>query len=434
MENFEIRNRKISSLYFDLAIDRVEENDMYMAAFFLKKSLIYNKKNIDSRNLLGLIYYKLGDIVEALVQWIISKSYRERDNLATVYMNEVQNDNTTQDKYNAIKLYNLALDNIHIGRNDLAMMQLIKGLNLNPNHFKSLALLSLLQLNIKDYIKAGSNLLRAQKLDSGNFQVNKLMNYTMANTKKSEVKEKKLKNVYSIKKLEEDDAILSKRYIKLTTNQKIIFILLGLSIGIMSYQTIVLPMMGNRFKSEATNDIIKYADLVNEQNKTLRDLTIENAQLKSDYDSASIRLKAYEEQNRLFTSQYETLNEIITLFDEGYISRAARAYIELDKDSITDETLLILLNNAKSRIEGIGATRLTELGTESWNAGNKTQAIAYYQLSLSINPNDPETMFLLARLYQSLGRNADANPLFDKVIAEHPNSNYSKRSREARGY
>lgn len=434
MESFEIRNRKISSLYFDLAIDRVEENDMYMAAFFLKKSLIYNKKNIDSRNLLGLIYYKLGDIVEALVQWIISKSYRERDNLATVYMNEVQNDNTTQDKYNAIKLYNLALDNIHIGRNDLAMMQLIKGLNLNPNHFKSLALLSLLQLNIKDYIKAGSNLLRAQKLDSGNFQVNKLMNYTMANTKKSEVKEKKLKNVYSIKKLEEDDAILSKRYIKLTTNQKIIFILLGLSIGIMSYQTIVLPMMGNRFKSEATNDIIKYADLVNEQNKTLRDLTIENAQLKSDYDSASIRLKAYEEQNRLFTSQYETLNEIITLFDEGYISRAARAYIELDKDSITDETLLILLNNAKSRIEGIGATRLTELGTESWNAGNKTQAIAYYQLSLSINPNDPETMFLLARLYQSLGRNADANPLFDKVIAEHPDSNYSKRSREARGY
>ena len=58
----------------------------------------------------------------------------------------------------------------------------------------------------------------------------------------------------------------------------------------------------------------------------------------------------------------------------------------------------------------------------------------YYQLSLSINPNDPETMFLLARLYQSMGRSVDANPLFDKIIAEHPDTSYARRSREARGY
>ena len=434
MEQFEIENRKISNTYYNIAIERLDENDLYMATFFLKKSLIYNKDNIDSRNLLGLIFYRQGDVVEALVQWILSKKYNAEDNLAIDYIDDVQNDPNSQDLFNAVKIYNEAIDNIDLDRNDLAMMQLYKVLSLNPNHFKSLVLISILLVRIKEYLKAGSFLLRARKIDSGNFQANKIMNYVLANTKKTEIKEKRLANIYSSKKLESDDFILPRKYIKLSTNQKIVFVLIGLLIGSISYHTIIMPIIRSSIGNAANNNVIRYADIVNEQNKQIRDMTIENEQLKTDYDKASVRLKAYEEQNRLFTSQYETLNEIIRLFDEGYISRASREYIDLDKDSITDETLLMLLNNARSRIEGLGAKRLCELGTESWNAGNKTQAITYYQLSLGINPNDPETMFLLARLYQSLGRNSDANPLFDKIIAEHPDSNYSKRSRDARGY
>ncbi len=434
MEQFEIENRKISNTYYNIAIERLDENDLYMATFFLKKSLIYNKDNIDSRNLLGLIFYRQGDVVEALVQWILSKKYNAEDNLAIDYIDDVQNDPNSQDLFNAVKIYNEAIDNIDLDRNDLAMMQLYKVLSLNPNHFKSLVLISILLVRIKEYLKAGSFLLRARKIDSGNFQANKIMNYVLANTKKTEIKEKRLANIYSSKKLESDDFILPRKYIKLSTNQKIVFVSIGLLIGSISYHTIIMPIIRSSIGNAANNNVIRYADIVNEQNKQIRDMTIENEQLKTDYDKASVRLKAYEEQNRLFTSQYETLNEIIRLFDEGYISRASREYIDLDKDSITDETLLMLLNNARSRIEGLGAKRLCELGTESWNAGNKTQAITYYQLSLGINPNDPETMFLLARLYQSLGRNSDANPLFDKIIAEHPDSNYSKRSRDARGY
>ena len=434
MIQFEIQNRKISNAYYNLAINRIEENDLYMATFFLKKSLVYNNDNINSRNLLGLIFYRQGDVVEALVQWVLSKKYNSDENIAADYIDDVQNDSNSQNLFEAIKLYNEAIDNIGNDRNDLAMMQLYKALTLNPNHFKSLVLISVLLLRIKEFLKAGSFLLRAKKIDNGNFQANMLMDYVLTNTKKSEIKEKRLANIYSSKKLESDDLIFTKKYVKLTTNQKILFISLGLLIGTISYHTIVMPVIRNSIGNAANNNVIRYADLVNEQNKQIRDITIENEQLKTDYEKASVRLKAYEEQNKLFTSQYETLNEIIRLFDEGYISRASREYIDLDKDSITDETLLSLLNNAKSRIEGLGAKRLCELGTESWNAGNKTQAITYYQLSLGINPNDPETMFLLARLYQSLGRNADANPLFDKIIAEHPDSNYSKRSRDARGY
>ena len=434
MEAFESKNRRISNAYFNYALDRIDDKDLYTATIFLKKSLIYNKKNIDSRNLLGLIFYRQGEVVDALYQWIVSKNFDNKNNLAVEYIDNFQNDPESKKLLSSIKYVNAALDDIDMDRTDLAIMHLLKALELNNNNVKALTLLGLIHIKNQDHVKAGNYLLKAQKIDKGNFLINKYMNYVLANTKKSEVKEKRLESIYSIKKLEDDDAILPKRYIKISTNQKIFFVVVGVFIGIMAYHTIVMPRIRQNINTDANNQIVEYADRLSDQNKTIRDINIEVEQLRTENNEASVKLRAYEEQNRLFTTQYETLNDIIRLFDGGYISQAAREYVNLDKENITDDTLVDLYNQAKSRIEGLGAKRLTELGTESWNAANKAQAINYYQLSLSINPNDPETMFLLARLYQSMGRGTDANPLFDKVIAEHPDTSYARRSREARGY
>jgi len=432
---YEREFRQISNRFYNLALDRAVERDLFGATLLLKKSLSFNAKNTNSRNLLGLIFYEEGAVTEAIVQWLVSRDlYKNELNPANELLKKVQNDEETSKLFESVKIYNQAIDDIKFDRNDLAMLKLNKAVILNPHNVKAMFLLSILFLQIKDHIKAGSYLLRCQKIDTGNKFINEHMDYVLKNTKKSEVKEKKINKIYSFKKLESDDAILPRQYIKLSENQKVIFILIGIIIGALSHALLILPNVNSSDSLASENQVIRYAELVNDQNKIIRDITIENNQLKTDYEDASVKLKAYEEQNKLFTSQYETLNSIITDFDNGYISRAARNYVELDKDAITDETLVTLLNQARSRIEGIGAKRLCELGTESWNAGNKTAAISYYQLSLSINPEDPETMFLLARLYQNLERYKEANEIFDKIIAQHPQSNYARRSREARGY
>ncbi len=418
-----------------MALDRAESRDLYGASILLKKALAFNNKNINARNLLGLIFYEEGAVTEAIVQWLISRDMLKNEgNPANEYLVKVQEDEDTEKFFQSVKLYNAALDDVKYDRSDLAKLKLSKAIELNEHNVKAMMLLSLILLQMEDHIRAGAYLLKCQKIDKGNQFVNEHMEYVLKNTKKNEVKEKRIQNIYSIKKLEADDAILPKRYIKLSENQKVIFVLIGIIIGALSYSLLIMPHNNTSAALSNQNEVIRYAELVNDQNKIIRDITIENNQLKTDYEDASTKLKAYEDQNKVFTSQYETLNSIISDFDNGYISRAARNYVELDKDAITDETLVTLLNQARSRIEGIGAKRLCELGTESWNGGNKTAAISYYQLSLSINPDDPETMFLLARLYQNLERYKEANEIFDKIIALHPQSNYARRSREARGY
>lgn len=434
MERYEIKNRTVSNTLFNMALDRAKVDNLYESTIILKKALRFYKGNVEARNLLGLIYYREGEICNAIVEWTLSKNYQPNSNRAIDLLARVQKDKDTATYLEAIKNYNIAYDNAMMNREDLAMIYLYKAIEFNPNYVRALNLLGLLLIKIKDHIKAGYYLIQSRKIDKGNFYTNRLMDYVVSKTGKKEAKERKMESVYSIKKLEADDAVVPRKYIKLSTNQKVVFTIIGIAVGFLSYATLISPIIAKNMDSKSKTNTVRFAEKVNEQNKTIRDLTIKNKELTDFYNEASVRLRAYEEQNKLFTSQYESLNEIIELFDDGYISKAAKAYVELDKDSITDDTLITLLNNARSKIEGIGAKRLCELGTESWNGGNKTQAIAYYELSLSINPEDPETMFLLARLHQNMGKTKEANDLFDKIIGQHPDSKYASRSREARGY
>lgn len=444
MINYKVKNNKISNAYYNLALDKLKENRLYDASILLKKSLLFNKANANSRNLLGLIFYREGEVVDALSQWVINNNLNKDDPISTYFLNHVQHDEKTKDMLEAIKIYNIALDDIdedkqdlviqHDARKDLAMHHLYKALKYNPNHLKSLLLLSLLLLEIKDHIKAGSYLLKAKKIDSSDFMVNKLMDYTMANTKQKEYQEKRLQNIYSDKKIESDDLILPNRYIKLTPNQTIKYLLIGALVGVVGYHTIVTPVIRQSINERVNDSYVKYSDIINDQNKSIRDLTVDNRELTENYNIVSEKVKRYEEQNERFTFQYETLTEINKLFDNGNILEAINRYVSLDKSNITDDNLIVLLNSARSRVESIGAGRICEMGTQEWNAGNKPRAIEFYKLSLNMEPDNPETMFLLARLYQSMGEDDESNVLFDKIIAEHSDSNYARRARDARGY
>ncbi len=64
----------------------------------------------------------------------------------------------------------------------------------------------------------------------------------------------------------------------------------------------------------------------------------------------------------------------------------------------------------------------------------KTEAMDYFQASLTIKPDNPEALFYVGRLYQDAGDMDNANTMFDKVVNEFPDSPYVERARNARGY
>ena len=75
------RIRLVSNSFYNTGLELARIRDLTGAVQYLQKCLNLNKYHIEARNLLGLIYYEMGEISEALVQWIIIWSrYRENRN------------------------------------------------------------------------------------------------------------------------------------------------------------------------------------------------------------------------------------------------------------------------------------------------------------------------------------------------------------------
>ena len=99
----------------------------------LKQSLIYNKHNIQARNLLGLVYFETGEVVAALSEWVISKNLQPSRNLASEYINKLQaNSNKLEAINETIRKYNDALNLCREGHEDMAAIRLKKILIQNP--------------------------------------------------------------------------------------------------------------------------------------------------------------------------------------------------------------------------------------------------------------------------------------------------------------
>ena len=79
-----------SNYWYNDGLQKAKIRDLSGAVKSLRKSLQYNQANIAARNLLGLVYYGRGDVIEALVEWILSKNIQSHDNIANYYISKVQ--------------------------------------------------------------------------------------------------------------------------------------------------------------------------------------------------------------------------------------------------------------------------------------------------------------------------------------------------------
>lgn len=158
-----------SNYYYNIGYDKAAARDLSGAVESLNMSLRYNKKNIMTRNLLGLIYYEMGEVVTALSHWVMSVNYQTSGNMASKYLKELRQDPTGLDSVDQIaRKYNMALGYVQSEDFDLAILQLKSVLAANPHFVKGYLLLALLYINSGNYEKARVTLRRVLKIDKAN--------------------------------------------------------------------------------------------------------------------------------------------------------------------------------------------------------------------------------------------------------------------------
>ena len=163
-----------SNYLYNDGLQKAQVRDLSGAILSLKNSLWFNKDNLDARNLLGLLYYEIGETVAALSEWVISKNINDerlhrKQNLGAEYLAQVQASRQTMENLDSsIERYNHALECCYTDNLDVAVLQLKKVLSVNPRYLRARQLLALLYIENKQYKRADKELQRCLLLDVNN--------------------------------------------------------------------------------------------------------------------------------------------------------------------------------------------------------------------------------------------------------------------------
>lgn len=426
---------RISNSYYNLGLECARSRDLSGAVEVLKKSLHFNKYNTAARNLLGLIYYEIGEAANALVQWVISLNLQPQNNLAEKYLGKLQGRAGYLEQADQwLKKYNQALLHARSGSEDLAILQLTRVVEQNRNFIKAQLLLALLYINHEEYTKAGKSLFQILQIDKHHSKAQWYMTIVKENTGRAEIEKRKLKNAFSHRQMQDDDIIIPPSYKESTGIQTVLHLIVGMAIGVLVIFFLVIPANNRILESKHNQEMLSYSEALNQKNIEINDLNRSLETARRSQDEAEESLAAMVSDNGGILSQYQCLVQILEAYRNEDPAAAAQLYTRLDREAVHDGVLDGIADKIQADMETQGYQVLKELADTAANAGNTDQAIGYYQQSLAIRPEDPQVLYQLGLMYKRKDEPDTANDYFGQVIMNYGDSEYAEMAKTERGY
>lgn len=429
------RCRRIANGYYNQGLEKAKIRDLSGAAECLKKSLHFHKYQTEARNLLGLIYYEMGETAESLVQWIISLNLQPADNRAEEYIRRIQGKLGRLDAESQnIRKYNQSLALAKAGNDDLAILQLNRVVEINPHFVKAHLVLAILYMRRGDYTKAGKSLYKVLQIDKSHPKALWYMSIAKAHTGRAEVERKKLNNAFSHRQMQDDDIILPPTYKETTGWITIINIMVGLALGAAVIWFLVMPAMERQLNHLHNEEMTKVLEQVNQKSLALSALEEEKAAMEAERNDAMTNLQAMEENEQGVVLQYQRLVQILKAYEAQDMNTVAAVYSDMDTSLITDQQSVAVVEEIRNYMETEGFQVLANLGNAARDGGNQEEALSYYQKSLNIKGDNPQVIYDMALIYQAREERDQANELFGQVIMNFPNTDLASLAKEARGY
>ena len=311
----------LSRQYYNRGLEKASVRDLSGAISCLKQSLMYNKHNMQSRNLLGLVYFETGEVVAALSEWVISKNLQPSRNLASEYINKLQaNSNKLEAINETIRKYNDALNLCREGHEDMAAIRLKKILTQNPKLIKGYHLLALVQIKEGEYNKARRTLRKAAKIDKTNTTTLRFLSeideQTGVSTRLDRQNKRSKKQVDS----SESDMVIRTPQYKEKSRVSLFFTLIaGFAAGLLAFYLLAVPAIRQGIYREANQQIVKYSDAVSSQGA---ELTKAQSQAQESGDTVEAASKQIEEEKKK-SSSYEALIEAYAALQQQNMDEAA---------------------------------------------------------------------------------------------------------------
>lgn len=423
---------KISNSYYNDGLEKAKVRDLSGAIESLKRSLKYNKKNMMARNLLGLVYYEIGEVVDALSQWVISANYHSEKNLANDYMKAIQaNPGWLETTNQTIRKYNQALLYCNQGSNDLAVIQLKKVLAMNTHMVQAHQLLGLLYIEDGEYELARKTLNKALKIDAGNTRTLRYLRETKKRNGEHSQKDRE-----RIRIQRQQDRIISYQdgnetiiqplaYKESTGVSTLINILIGLVIGLAVAWFLIFPARQDAKKSDYKEQNISLSEELATKNAEVKDMQDKVNSLTAEVEKLTGTVSGYEADGGLISS-YEALIKGANAHMAGDSKGVSDVITSVKTEGLCEDAVKLY----QSLMETYGSSIVNDKvqsGYSLYQEKKYGEAVAVLKEALAMDENNVQAMYYLARCYQSdesllaePERTEQIKALFTKVIELAP--------------
>lgn len=430
---------RVSNLYFNEGLEKAGVRDLTGAVTSLRQSLKFNKNNVEARNLLGLVYFEMGEVVAALSEWVISKNLRPQKNIADDYIEMIQSNAGRLDTINqTIKKYNQALAYCEQDSKDLAIIQLKKVLSLNPRFIRAHQLLALLYIDSEQWEKAARELEKCRRIDSNNTLTLRYMKEVeeMLTSDEPGKNVGKRKHDESVRYQSDNEIIIQPLNVKEPKNtglSTLFNVAIGLVLGIAAMFFLILPSAVTAEREKAQAEVRKIGEELDVKTASITTLQQQVDSLTADNQALHGELDAYVGTG----GTLKTIDSLLTSASEYLATgdaQATAAYLDDIAANVnleeTSEAFKLLYDALLKQI----GPEMSELYYASGNAAYQDDdyetAIADLERAVSYDAANGDALITLGNAYRRSEKKEEAVAVYEKVIELFPGTERARRAQK----
>lgn len=425
-----------ANLYYNEALEKAGVRDLTGAVESLRQCLKLNKNHVEARNLLGLVYFEMGEAVAAMSEWVISKNLRPNKNIADDYLDMMQNDPTTLESISqTIKKYNQALTYCYQGSLDLAVIQLKKVISLNPKFVQAHQLLALLYINEEKWKEAKRELEKCRRVDVNNTIT---LRYLREVDSMLEVESEngfgggRKKAADAVKYHRGNETIiqpLNHRESKSMTT--LLNIVVGIVIGIAAAWFLILPAQVQNAKQGIDAELKTVNEEMDIKTATIAELEQNIKMLTAEKDKLQSELMGYTGEDGKLSAVDNLLHAAEIFMKDPTDTSSVAEYLDMI-DEMTVDTAGTAFENVYNHLRTQVGTSVGksyyDTGMEAYQNESYEDAIEYLSRAFSYDNTNGEALYNLGNSYRKSGDDANAIATYQQVIELFPNTEKANRS------
>lgn len=420
---------RTSNTYYNQGLEKAKVRDLSGAVESLRTSLSINKNNIKARNLLGLVYFEMGEVVMALSEWVVSKNLKPERNIADVYIKKVQDNPNKLDMMNqAIKRFNISLKYAKEGATDMSVIQLKKVVTMNPKLIKAGLLLGLLLWKDGQTDRAEKCFQRVLKTDRNNTLALRYMSELTGSLEKEEadtpaVFKKKKKAVQPT--ITGHDVIIPPNSYKEPSNGvfTVLSILLGVVLGAALVWFLIVPSKISSLSYDNKQLVIDYSEQLAANSVDIANLKSQVKSLTTERDNLSKQLSGYTDENGE-SSMYSLLLEAADAYVNYDFAQALILLQQIDVALLPTQTAKDVYNTMLDSSSG-GADRFFSQGNKAYLEKDYISAADYFEAALIYDETNDEAAYYLGLCRQETEDAAVAAAYYEEFLTKFPQSGFA---------